>query len=577
MDLQEHIAALGSDTAAEHLSSLTADELAALAAELEGLFRAMRAGEIEGTEPDDLDALNVVATAIRAVRAEDTLRVEAAAEEQRVAEERAAAALALEAELLAEPDPEPEVDPEPAAETTVEAPEEPVVEAEPEPVLVSAKAKPTASLAAIAAARRPAEAAPRVPAVTKPRWQLENGTKADFDDKMALAERIIEAQRNWTGARTGVSDYLRVASFKIAQPEELHLDRRSSAVTNQEKLDAAARAHMDWTKEEQVITASGGWCAPLQPQYTLPSISGAARPVRDGLVRIGAERGGLQFVRAARLSTLASSDTIWENSTDQTPGESTKARMTHSCRTIQEEALGAVVYRERFGNFQQRAFPEDVAHDIELGMANHARVAEVRLLDALIADMAVDVAQTGVLGTSRDSKHHLMQAAAEMAYTERSQSAIRAIVSDVLPKMVTADVTMQQASGSIDALLVDPSWGRQFLATSGLNFTYALDVPTGADAFVTNSDGENLADWPDNFEIPIFFDGTVAFLDGGELNLGIVRDSTLNNTNDYEIFFETFEGLIWMGPYGKTLTLTTCPAGDSQVALDNTSTLCSGS
>ena len=103
-----------------------------------------------------------------------------------------------------------------------------------------------------------------------------------------------------------------------------------------------------------------------------------------------------------------------------------------------------------------------------------------------------------------------------------------------------------------------------------------MDVPSGGDYFRTNATGENLADYPDDFEIPIFFDGSALFLDGGELNLGIVRDSTLNNTNDYEMFYETFEDVAYLGPYAKTLTLTTCPNGISQASA-TVSTVCSGS
>jgi hypothetical protein len=43
----------------------------------------------------------------------------------------------------------------------------------------------------------------------------------------------------------------------------------------------------------------------------------------------------------------------------------------------------------------------------------------------------------------------------------------------------------------------------------------------------------------------LFVDGAVQFIDGGRLDLGVVRDSTLDATldatNDYETFVETFE------------------------------------
>ncbi len=41
----------------------------------------------------------------------------------------------------------------------------------------------------------------------------------------------------------------------------------------------------------------------------------------------------------------------------------------------------------------------------------------------------------------------------------------------------------------------------------------------------------------------LFPEGAIQFLDAGRLDLGVVRDSTLDATNDYETFVETFEGI----------------------------------
>lgn len=47
---------------------------------------------------------------------------------------------------------------------------------------------------------------------------------------------------------------------------------------------------------------------------------------------------------------------------------------------------------------------------------------------------------------------------------------------------------------------------------------------------------------------------TFLFLDGGELDFGIVRDSTLNARNDFRLMVETFEALGYVG--GESLELT---------------------
>jgi hypothetical protein len=46
------------------------------------------------------------------------------------------------------------------------------------------------------------------------------------------------------------------------------------------------------------------------------------------------------------------------------------------------------------------------------------------------------------------------------------------------------------------------------------------------------------------------------FLDGGTLDLGIIRDSTLVGTNDYKMFVETFEGIAMVGVEALAVTST---------------------
>ena len=53
------------------------------------------------------------------------------------------------------------------------------------------------------------------------------------------------------------------------------------------------------------------------------------------------------------------------------------------------------------------------------------------------------------------------------------------------------------------------------------------------------------------------------FLDGGELNLGMVRDSTLNKTNDFQMFSETFEKAIFRGHASVQLAMKIDPTGTS--------------
>jgi hypothetical protein len=80
-----------------------------------------------------------------------------------------------------------------------------------------------------------------------------------------------------------------------------------------------------------------------------------------------------------------------------------------------------------------------------------------------------------------------------------------------------------------------------YLAARGVNICYHIEEPTGSQSSgAMNEFGDTLT-WY------MFAEGTFLFLDGGTLDLGIIRDSTLVGTNDYKMFVETFEGVAKVG------------------------------
>jgi hypothetical protein len=64
----------------------------------------------------------------------------------------------------------------------------------------------------------------------------------------------------------------------------------------------------------------------------------------------------------------------------------------------------------------------------------------------------------------------------------------------------------------------------------------------------------------------VFPEGTWAFLDGGTLDLGIVRDSTLNAQNRFQTFLEVWETVAKFGPFSYRITSSLCANGDAQIA-----------
>jgi hypothetical protein len=74
--------------------------------------------------------------------------------------------------------------------------------------------------------------------------------------------------------------------------------------------------------------------------------------------------------------------------------------------------------------------------------------------------------------------------------------------------------------------------------------------------------------FPDQIDSLLYTPGSWLFLDGGELNLGLVRDSSLNARNRYRQFMETFEGCAFRGIESLRLVMSVEPTGQTSGTKD---------
>jgi hypothetical protein len=93
---------------------------------------------------------------------------------------------------------------------------------------------------------------------------------------------------------------------------------------------------------------------------------------------------------------------------------------------------------------------------------------------------------------------------------------------------------------------------------SALNVTVVpyMDSNTSSNTLLTAQAAGTLNQFPNTLVWYLFAEGTFIFLDGGTLDLGIVRDSTLVGTNDYLMFLETFENVAKVGVESLAITST---------------------
>jgi hypothetical protein len=230
--------------------------------------------------------------------------------------------------------------------------------------------------------------------------------------------------------------------------------------------------------------------------------------------------------------------------------------MKIACGTPQEAVVYAIPVCVEVSNFMGRFSPEMVNAQIALLDVAAARVAELSLLQ-MIDTGSIATTFTGDQGASRDTLVALDQLIASYEYRFRLDEGaqLRVALPDWVRDMIRADRTKEFATGGSDSrTTTDAEINSWFAARQIANPIWLMDDLTVN--WPAQAAGA-LNPWPTSFPMYLFAEGTWQFLDGGRLDLGVVRDSTLNSTNDYQIWREDFEGLAKRGQESLKLTVTT--------------------
>lgn len=520
---------------------------------------------------------------------EVVVAVEEVAQPVAAAAETAVAEPEVQAETAAAPEtpeaPAEVVDPNAESEAVVEAPDEaqidPVVTEEPN---VSAEAvsqdqqDPTESLettqeAPVTAAADGQEVVVQAPedALPVPRASAAVAITAgadipgvtagsSIDNMRGVADIFAKRLHSLRNVNGGDGEQSIVASLNVDYPESRTLDA-SSGDENWDKIQNVVSA--------QAITAAGGYCAPLEVRYDLFGLGTSDRPVKDALASFRADRGGLRYIAPPVLANYAGAVGLWTAATDASPGTATKPCLTVTCGSEVTKVVDAVTLCLQFGNLMSRAYPELVARNNELAMIQHARYAELQLL-AQIKTGGTNLTAAKELGAIRDILDQINKAAAGYRYRHRMapESPLRFIAPAWLRDAFRSDLSKEMPGDNTDDqhALADRRIMAWFAARH-INASWSLEgLPTyGGPGVGTTS---VLAEFPGTVEWDLFAEGTFLFLDGGTLDVGIIRDSTLVGTNDYKMFMETFEAVAKVGPESLHVTSTFDANGVAQALVN---------
>ena len=378
----------------------------------------------------------------------------------------------------------------------------------------------------------------------------------DMSEVAQAMEKRLHSLRRVNG---GDGEQHIVASFATQYPESRTLTTDPEA--NALKVNAVVGP--------EALVASGGHAAPFEVKYDIFGLGSTTdRPVRDALPKFQADRGGIRFVTPPTLVRYSGGTSydydsavgVWTAANDSatTPSPASKSSLTVSAAAENTVATDAVTLQLQFGNLMTRAYPELIARHNELALVQHAREAELNLIskiDTASTSVNAHVATTeaaNLIGFARDFLVQVRKAS--VAYRSRHRidagTRLKAIVPAWIYDAMAADLALNMpGDGTLGAGEAEI---KGYLAGSNVDMVGSLDLNSfGAQ----QGSAAKLLEFPDSITWYLFAEGSFLFLDGGTLDLGIIRDSSLVGTNDYKMFIETFENVAFVGV--ESLKITT--------------------
>lgn len=419
--------------------------------------------------------------------------------------------------------------------------------------------------------RRPEAVAPRsqverAGATLAARFAGGNTVEGQPIDIPTLAQAIVDKRLAMGNVPSGIFDKITVASATMEFGDDVV---GGGAQENFSTLRRVAERNTQVREEITALVASGGVCAPLEPSYDFFRLAEAMDPVERCLGTVGAPRGGIRYIQppdwrdacaGVRVTTEAEDAAGYVSQGGPTPD---KPCVAVECPPILECRVDAVSQCVTFGNLNYRVFPEQVEAFLADLSVCFSETKEIFYLDAIDAASTPVTAGPSPYGASRAAAYDLSVAAAN--YRRRHHMSPDATLTVLLPswaiEFLKIDMLNDHSLGLANWCLSDADVACWF-AQNNLDVCFYYDSATGAgQAFNDIQAPGAINQWPDTMVSYMFAPGTFVRLDAGTLDVGLIRDSALNGTNDLQLFAEQWIQVCKVGIESLRIEHTLCPTG----------------
>ncbi|WP_328436884.1 major capsid protein [Streptomyces sp. NBC_00444] len=364
------------------------------------------------------------------------------------------------------------------------------------------------------------------------------GELATFDSVVDVVSRKAKSMP----VTRGNPNYQTIASIRN---EFSHtVDDRTTPAQVEELFRFLTRREGD----AEALVAAGGWCAPSEIRYDFFNIACSSGLI--DLPTFGVTRGGVQFPVSPSLAdavdgiafapfaeelSVTSVPWLWTEADDiaAATGSPTKPCIRVPCPDFDEARLEVYGICLTAGNLANDAYPEATQNTIRLLMAAHDHAVNARLLAQMLNLSTAAISISGGAVTDAAAPRIFNAAALAAVDTrERYGMCLEDVLEAVLPQWVR------------EVIRADLAWkaGVELLAvTNGEIDGYFLERnvrPQWVDDWQVRGAGQfghstAMTAWPTTVDFLMYPAGTFLHGNGMSLDLGVVRDSVLNETNDH--------------------------------------------
>lgn len=292
--------------------------------------------------------------------------------------------------------------------------------------------------------------------------------------------------------------------------------------------------------DPESLIAAGGWCSPSEISYDFYNIVCV-----DGTLDLpttGINRGGMRFPVSPSFGDLVGNAAMWSWTETQdiaavtgTAQSGTKTCARVPCPSFNEVRLACDGLCLTVGNLTEDAYPELIANHTRLLFAAHAHKMNAKRITQLLAYSTPATGQTfGTAGTGVVSPVLGALELQAIDYREKFAMCQDAVLEVILPRWlrgVMRSDLRKRTRENTNMLSVTDALLMSLFDAMNLRVQWVGDWQTRTAGYFGNA--TLLTSWPSTVQYMMYAPGTFVLGQGLRLDLGVIRDSVMNATNDH--------------------------------------------